>query len=111
MINDLEKDRDSDRGLDDLLKRALADDLPADVEAGLRERVRSFRAGKAGADGRAAAWAAARARLFGRSAWAVLSVLMLIAGFLLQGLGSRHPLADRIVAVKAGLADVETTRR
>jgi len=111
MSEKLEQDRDKDKGLDDLLKRALADDLPAEVEAGMRERIRSFRAGKAKDDGRAAAWAAARDRLFRRSAWAVLSILMLIAGFLLQGLGSRNPLAERIALVKAEFSTIETTRR
>lgn len=102
-----DQDRDDDRGLGDLLKRALADDLPADVEAGMRERIRSFRAGTAGGGGRASAGA----WLFRRSAWAVLSVLMLIAGFLLQGLGSRNPLAERIALVKAEFSAFETTRR
>jgi hypothetical protein len=100
--------QDEDRGLDGLLKRALADDLPADVEASMRERIALIRAGtmRVGRPG-----AAGRAWLLPRSAWAVLSILMLIAGFLLQGLGSRNLLAERIALVKAEFSTIETTRR
>ena len=87
--------RDND-GLDDLLKAALADDLPADVEAGMRERIRQFRARTAegGTRARVQSW------LAWREAWAVLSVLMLLAGALLQGTGSRTMLAERIAHLK-----------
>ena len=96
-------DREVDRDLDDLLRRALADDLPADVEAGLRERAARVRAGA-----ERPAWSA---RLSPRAAWAVLSVLALVAGFLLQGSGTGSPLAERFAAVKAGFATIDTTRR
>ena len=93
--------------LDDLLRRAFADDLPADAEAGMRERIKHFRAG-AMEDERPTA---ARAGLFRKSAWAVLSVLMLVAGILLQGLGSRSRLAERIAQVKAEFSSSESTPR
>ena len=79
-------------GLDDLLKRSLADDLPADVAAGMRDRINRFRAGTMRDERRTAAWA----WHLRRSAWAALSVLMLVSGSLLQGLGSGNPLAERI---------------
>jgi len=87
--------QDESNGLDDLLRKALAVELPADVEAGMRERIALFRAGTIRDEGRTAAW------LFPRSAWAVLSILMLAAGILLQGLGSRNPLAEKIAHIKA----------
>jgi hypothetical protein len=97
--------------LDELLKKALADDLPADVAAGMRERIEHFRGeragGKAPARGRAAAWG----WLFPRSVWAAISILLLAAGILLQGRGSSSPLAERIASVKAQYASQETTRR
>jgi hypothetical protein len=92
--------------LDDLLKRALADDLPADVAAGMRERIARFRSAAAGEKERAAAGA----WLFRRAVWAAVSVLMLVSGILLQGSASRSPLADRISRVKAGFAAVEPGR-
>lgn len=94
--------------LEGLLRRALADDLPPDVAAGMRERAERFRAEKT-APRRvpaAAGW------LWRRRAWAALSILMLVSGGLLQGFGSRSPLADRILivgvreAVLSGLEDV-----
>jgi hypothetical protein len=93
--------------LDDLLKGALADDLPADVAAGMRDRIRRFRAGKMKDEKRTAA----RAWFFRRSAWAVLSILMLVSGILLQGRRARNPLADRISLMKTEFASVESTRR
>lgn len=93
--------------LDDLLRRALADDLPADVEAGMRERIRQFRADTL-EEGRRST---ARAWLFPRSVWAALSVLMLVAGILLQGLRARNPLAERIVLIKAEFSSSEPARR
>lgn len=96
-----------DKNLDGLLKRALLDDLPAEVEAGMRERIASTRASKMKAEGRSAAWA----RLLTRSAWAVLSILMLVAGILLQGLGSPTPLASRIARLKIEFASAESPRQ
>jgi hypothetical protein len=93
-------------GLDDLLKDALADDLPAEVEAGMRGRIDLFRAAKTGRVERAAP----RTQLSPRIAWAILSVLMLVSGILLQGLGSRNTLADRITHIKAEIARAETAR-
>lgn len=98
--------------LDELLRRALADDLPPEVEAGMRRRIATFREAKAeaGAESRARA-AAVRAWLFRRSVWAVLSLLLLAAGILLQGGKASSPLADRIAALKTEFASLETTRR
>lgn len=93
--------------LDDLLKRALADDLPSDVAAGMRDRIDRFRAGTIMEEKRAAAWA----WLFRRSAWAILSILMLLSGIFLQGSRSRNPLADRISLIKAEFASAESARR
>lgn len=95
--------------LDGLLKRALADDLPPDVAAGMRERAERFRAEKVGSRlaVEAAGW------FWRRRAWAALSALMLVSGGLLQGFGSRSTLADRILivgvreAVLAGLEQAE----
>jgi hypothetical protein len=86
--------------LDGLLKRALADDLPADVEAGMRQRIRTFHAGTMREESRTGAWA----WLFRKSAWAVLSILMLIAGILLQSSPSRNALADRISRIKSEIS-------
>ena len=95
------------KGLDDLLKKALADDLPADVAAGMRKRIDRFRAETAGDERPAAAWD----WLFRRGVWAVLSVLMLLSGIFLQGAGSRNPLAERISHIKAAFASIEPARR
>jgi hypothetical protein len=94
-------DQRTDHGLEDLLKRAFADDLPADVEAGMRRKIARFRAEMEGQDGnerpaRPIAWA----WILGRGAAAVLSILMLLAGILLQGKGSPSSLAGRIAQVK-----------
>jgi hypothetical protein len=94
------------RGLDDLLKRSLADDLPAGVAAGMRDRIDRFRAGTIRDEKRTAA----RAWFFRRAVWAALSVLMLVAGGLLQGLGSRNRLADRISVLKAEFSSLDSTR-
>lgn len=81
--------------LESLLTKALADDLPPDVAAGMRAGIERFRvrAGRNERRPRAAAF------LFRRTAWAALSILMLMSGGLLQGLGSRTPLADRLSAL------------
>ncbi|MBN2409429.1 MAG: hypothetical protein JXE07_06800 [Candidatus Aminicenantes bacterium] len=100
---------DTVRKMDDLLRKALADDLPPDVAAGMRERIESFRAGKTMRE--AGPSAAARAWLFGRGVWAALSILLLAAGILLQGKRTSSPLADRISSVKAVFASLETPRR
>jgi len=99
-------------GMDDLLRQALADDLPADVEAGMRRRIARFREAKteAGATRRERS-AAARAWLFRRSVWAALSLLLLAAGILLQSGKASSPLADRIAAIKTEFASLEPTRR
>lgn len=93
-----------DENLDGLLQRALADDLPADVAAGMREGIARFREAKTGGEaadrGRAAAWS----WLFRRGVWAVLSILMLVAGALLQGLGSPNRLANEITQVMTEIA-------
>lgn len=105
-----ERDTTMDRDMDKLLREALADDLPDDVAAGMRARIARFRAAKlAGATPSAppAAWA----WLFRRGLWAALSVLMLVAGLLLQGGKPRSPLAERIAAVKTEFAGLDTTRR
>jgi len=85
--------------MDEVVRRALADDLPADVAAGMRERIRSFREAKTGVEtpGRGhAAWS----WLSRRSVWAAVSILFLAAGILLQGGGFSSALADRISAIK-----------
>ncbi len=93
--------------LDDLIHRALVDDLPADAAAGMRERIVRVRTEKLSAVTRApmGAW------LFRRSVWAVLSVLMLVAGILLQGSNASSPLAKRIASLKTAHGTVEPTRR
>jgi hypothetical protein len=103
----MKAERDEDRALEGLLKAALADDLPADVEAGMRERIRRFRAGPSKGGRSSAAWA----WLSQRTVWAALSILMLVAGILLQGTRSSSPLADRISSVKSAYASLESTRR
>lgn len=90
----------NDAGLDELLKSALADDLPPDVAAGMRERAARFRERTA----RKEEAAAFRAPLFRKTAWAALSLLFLISGGLLQGRGSRNPLSNGISLIKTRLA-------
>ena len=84
------------KDLDDLLKKAFTDDLPTEVAAGMRDRIDRFRAWTMKEEGRTAAWGG----LFRKSAWAALSVLMLVCGSLLQGLGVRSPLADGISLIE-----------
>ncbi len=84
--------RDQGAELDDLLRKSLPDDLPADVRAGMRERIDRFRAATLKGEEKAAPWAG----LFRKSAWAALSILMLVFGSVLQGLGARNALADGI---------------
>ncbi len=98
--------------IDDLLRQALADDLPVDVEAGMRRRIERFREAKADAEATARErGAAGRAWLFRRTVWAALSLILLAAGILLQGGKASSPLADRIAAIKTEFASLETTRR
>jgi len=85
--------------LDELLKRALADDLPPDVAAGMRNRFDRFHARTTEKE----KGMPIRALVFRRSAWAALSMLMLVSGSLLQGLGSRNSLSDRISLIKTSL--------
>jgi hypothetical protein len=96
-----------DRGVDELLRQALRDDLPADAAAAMRERIDRFRAGKM--NGRAPA--VAGAWLFRRAVWAALSILLLAAGILLQGVRASSPLADRISAIKTANLSLEQIRR
>jgi hypothetical protein len=99
-------------GIDDLLRRALADDLPAEVEAGMRRRIALFREAKATKEAATRErGAAGRAWLFRRGVWAALSILLLVAGILLQGGKASSPLADRIAAIKTEFASLEPTRR
>lgn len=100
--------RDKDRGVDELLREALRDDLPAGVAAGMRERIDVFRAGKTqerDSHRTAGAW------LFRRTVWAALSILMLAAGILLQGARASSPLAGRISAIKTANLGLEQIRR
>lgn len=99
--------RETDRGVDELLRDALRDDLPADVAAGMRERIDGFLAEKT--DSRAPA--AAGAWLFRRTVWAALSILLLVAGILLQGARASSPLADRISEIKTASLSLEQIRR
>lgn len=103
----MKTERDEDRALEGLLNAALADDLPADVEAGLRERIRRFRAGPAEGGRSSTAWAG----FSRRTVWAALSILMLVAGILLQGIRFPSPLADRISSIKTAYARLETPGR
>ncbi len=88
--------RDQGAELDDLLRKSLPDDLPADVRAGMRERIDRFRAATLKEEAKTAPWAG----FFRKSAWAALSILMLVTGSLLQGLGARNPLADGISLIE-----------
>lgn len=93
--------------VDELLRRACADDLPDDVAAVLRRRIDAFKAGTA-VEGRRAP---AKVFFLPRVAWAALSILMLLAGVLLQGSKAANPLADRISSIKMAYAALDTTRR
>lgn len=109
-----ERNKPMDRDLDELLREALADDLPDDVAAGMRARIARFREAKAAGEataGRRTAPPAAWAWLFRRGLWAALSALMLVAGLLLQGGKPRSPLAERIAAIKIEYSGLDTTRR
>jgi len=86
--------------LDGLLKKVLADDLPPDVAAGMRDRFDRFHARTTEKE----KGMPIRALVFQKSAWAALSILMLVSGSLLQGLGSRNPLSDRISLIRTSLA-------
>ena len=107
------EERNKGAAIHGLLRKALADDLPADVAAGMRAKIERFRAEKMkdGGESAAAAKATAWAWLLRRGVWAALSILMLIAGILLQGRGSSSPLAERIAKIKTEYANLEQTRR
>jgi hypothetical protein len=97
---------------DEFLRKAFADDLPEDVATGMRRRIEDFRAEKMGSaasaqGGRSPAWA----WFFRRSIWAALSILLLVAGIILQGGKSSSALADRISAIKSQYAGLEMPRR
>lgn len=96
------------RDVDELLRKALTDDLPADVAAGMRERIGRFRAERM-EDGETAG--GARAWFLRRTVWAALAILMLVAGILLQGAKTASPLADRIASIKATGSSIEPIRR
>jgi len=99
--------RREDAGVDDLLRKALADDLPPEVQAGMRERIDRVLAENRAPAGRAAA----RAWYARKPVWAAVSILMLLAGILLQGKKPSTPLAERISSLKAAYAILDTTRR
>jgi hypothetical protein len=103
----MKTERDEDGALEGLLKAAYTDDLPADIETGMRERIRRFRADPSKVASSSTAWA----WLSRRTVWAALSILMLVAGILLQGAKTGSPLADRISSVKSAYASLEPTRR
>jgi hypothetical protein len=102
--------RETDRGVDELLREALHDDLPADVAAGMQERIDRFRAGKT-RERDSPRTAGAGAWLFRRTVWAALAILLLVAGILLQGARASSPLADRISAIKTANLGLEQIRR
>jgi hypothetical protein len=81
--------------LDEPLKRALADDLPPDAAAGMQERFDRFRAEAMEKERRSPI----SFLLIRKSAWALISLLMLVSGSLLQGLSPRSPLADRLTTI------------
>jgi hypothetical protein len=89
--------RPDDAALDELLKRALADDLPPDVAAGMREHFDRFRAHAMEKERRSPI----SFLLVRKSAWATISLLMLVSGGLLQGRSPRSALADRLTAIRA----------
>jgi len=93
--------------VDDLLRRACADDLPRDVAAAMSRQIEAFSA-EAPAGRRTLL---SRAWPLPRTAWAALSILMLVAGILLQGARAPSPLADRISSLKTASANLQPTRR
>lgn len=95
--------------MDDLLREALADDIPSDVAAGMRERIARFRAETT--TGETEPPAAAWAWVFRRRVWTALSILMLVAGILLQAGRSSSPLTERISTVMTASSNLDTTRR
>lgn len=103
----MKPERERDVKVEELLRRALADDLPAEVAAGMRARIARVRAAHEERPEPSAAWSWARRR----TAWAVLSVLVLVAGIILQGAAASSPLADRIAALKAAGPGQGQTRR
>lgn len=99
-------DETQNKELDDRLKAAFADDLPDTVAAGMRRRIAAFRAGTTEEETRPTIsfWPVRK------GLWAALAVGMLVAGFLLQGLQIRNPLADRIALIKTEFANPESSR-
>ena len=86
--------------VDDLLRKTCADDLPADVAAGMRQRIEAFRAAASEETGRAGLGT----RSLPRVVWAAVAALMLVAGILLQGLGARSALAEKISRIRAEIS-------
>jgi len=81
--------------IDDLLKKTLDDDLPPDVAAAMKSRFDRFRERSR----RKRPRPAFRALLSLKTAWAAVSVLMLVLGGFLQGSGSPNALSGRIAAI------------
>lgn len=103
----MKPEHDRDETIDGLLRRALADDLPDGVAAGMRARISRVRAAHEISRAPADAWGWLRRR----TVWAVLSVLILVAGIILQGAAPSSPLADRIASLKTAGAGQGQTRR
>lgn len=103
----MKPERERDKKIDELVRRALADDLPADVAAGMRERIARARAAREERPAPVAAWGWMRRR----TVLAVLSALILVAGIILQGAAASSPLADRIASLKAAGPGQGQTRR
>ena len=97
----------TDEKVDELLRRAFADDLPAEVAAGMRARIARVRAAHEEGPAPATAWAWLRRR----TVWAAVSVLVLAAGIILQSAAASSPLADRIASLKASGPVQGQTRR
>jgi hypothetical protein len=103
----MKSEQDRNAKIDELLRSALTDDLPREVEAGMRARIARVRAAQDRDTAPAAAWAWLRRR----TVWAALAILMLVAGILLQGAGASSPLADRISELKTAVLNLERLRR
>ena len=90
--------RSRESRVDELLKKALTDDLPPEVAEGMRRRLYRFRESARPQRQRF------RIALAPKGAWAALSILVLVSGGLLQGRGTGNPLAEGISLVKTRLA-------
>jgi hypothetical protein len=108
------------RDADDLVREALRDDLPAEVEARLESAVEGFAAERAGARGgfRASPFAYLRdaAARFGASApgrvlLPVASSLLLVAGVVLTAAGQRNAFAESFSRMNLAVSLSEEIRR